>query len=340
MMWPDVQFFRSRAAVMSIVATFFILPNALRKRMDGLKVQSMISMTLATSFIVLTVGLSTIKMMRGDIEPELKLFPDFDRPAVEVALTLITSVPILMTALVCHYNAHPIFAEIRKPTMAKLRAVTSASVSGSAVIYVAIGIFGYTLFNKDTKADVMQNYVRGNIASIVGMGPAIVICDGVRIAYAISLILSFPLVNFGMRDNIFLMINGASHYWSQRRRVNRGGSYDAVAPSGGAVEPPPSSAGVDPSTLVFYSVTIITMILTYMAFLLIPDIWIAFELVGGTAAVYLAYVLPCLIQLELYPADKAKANGIFSYVIIFFGAIVAACAIYQTYVDIANAKNR
>ena len=323
MIWPGVRAFRSRAAVMAAVAALLILPNALRKRMDGLKVQSVVSMSLATSFIVLTVALAALKLWRGEVSPELKLFPDFDRPAVEVALTLITAVPILMTALVCHYNAHPIFAEIRKPTMARLRAVTSASVSGAAVIYVAIGIFGYTLFNKDTKADVMQNYVRANIAGLVGSRAAALICDAVRVAYALSLILSFPLVNFGMRDNIFLMIDG----WAQRSR--RGArAATAAAPQGG-VDPPPA---------VFYAVTVLTMVATYLAFLLIPDIWIAFELVGGTAAVYLAYVLPCLIQLELYPAERGRANGVFAYVIIFFGAVVALCAVYQTAKDVASAR--
>ena len=225
-----------------------------------------------------------------------------------MALTLITAVPILMTALVCHYNLHPIIAEIKKPTSARLRAVTSASVACSAVIYVAIGIFGYALFNRQTSSDVMQNYVRESLADLVGMRVASIICDAVRIAYAISLTLSFPLVNFGMRENIFLLL--------QRRSANG------------------TSGGANPSRRIFLGVTILTLTATYLTFLCIPDIWIAFEFVGGTAAVYLAYVLPCLIQLALFPAERTKASGIFAYVIIFFGAIVAACAVYQVCVCI------
>ena len=250
------------------------------------------------------MNLLVVQITRGEVKPELRLFPSFDRPAIEVALTLITAVPILMTALVCHYNLHPIIAEIKKPTSARLRAVTSASVACSAVIYVAIGIFGYALFNRQTSSDVMQNYVRESLADLVGMRVATGICDAVRIAYAISLTLSFPLVNFGMRENIFLLLEKRS----------RNGS---------------SGGGANPSRKVFYGVTILTLAATYLAFLCIPDIWIAFEFVGGTAAVYLAYVLPCLIQLALFPAERTKASGIFAYVIIFFGAVVAACAVYQ-----------
>ena len=62
MLFPDVNAFRSRAIVLAFVSVFGILPNALRKRMDGLKVQSMISMVLATAFIVLTVVLAVIKV--------------------------------------------------------------------------------------------------------------------------------------------------------------------------------------------------------------------------------------------------------------------------------------
>ena len=82
--------------------------------------------------------------------------------------------------------------------------------------------------------------------------------------------------------------------------------------------------------------TVTTLIFTFIAFLYIPDIWIAFELAGGTAAVYLAYILPSLIQLELYPAERGSINGITSYVIIAFSIVVAACAVYQTTKDIMS----
>ena len=62
MLFPDVDAFRSRAAVLVFVAVFGILPNALRKRMDGLKVQSMISMVLATGFIIITIALAVLKV--------------------------------------------------------------------------------------------------------------------------------------------------------------------------------------------------------------------------------------------------------------------------------------
>lgn len=68
---------------------------------DSLKVTSGISVGLAVVFLVITVGITLIKLMNGSILmprllPNVTDFTSF--------LNLFTVVPVLVTAYICHYN--------------------------------------------------------------------------------------------------------------------------------------------------------------------------------------------------------------------------------------------
>nr|ACU19726.1 unknown [Glycine max] len=66
-----------------------------------------------------------------------------------------------------------------------------------AVIYLAIGLFGYMLFGDSTQSDILINFDQ-NAGSAVGS----LLNSLVRVSYALHIMLVFPLLNFSLRTNI------------------------------------------------------------------------------------------------------------------------------------------
>jgi solute carrier family 38 (sodium-coupled neutral amino acid transporter), member 2 len=66
-----------------------------------LRYTSAISVALAVVFVVLTAGVASLKLVRGQI-PMPTLFPDVhDWSSI---WKLFTAAPVLVTAYICHYN--------------------------------------------------------------------------------------------------------------------------------------------------------------------------------------------------------------------------------------------
>jgi len=68
---------------------------------DSLSYTSTISVALAVVFVIITAGIAIVKLIGGQI-PMPKLFPVV--PDLASVWELFTSVPVLVTAYVCHYN--------------------------------------------------------------------------------------------------------------------------------------------------------------------------------------------------------------------------------------------
>ena len=68
---------------------------------DSLKFTSALSVALAVLFLVVMVGITVTKLIKGSISmprllPDVTDFTSF--------LNLFTAVPVLVTAYICHYN--------------------------------------------------------------------------------------------------------------------------------------------------------------------------------------------------------------------------------------------
>lgn len=68
---------------------------------DSLKFTSALSVALAVVFLVITVGITVMKLINGSISMP-RLLPDVTD--VTSFLDLFTVVPVLVTAYICHYN--------------------------------------------------------------------------------------------------------------------------------------------------------------------------------------------------------------------------------------------
>lgn len=73
--WFGPNRWNGRFSILVIVTLGVFTPLTCFKRVDSLKYTSALSVALAVVFVVITAGITTIKLMRGQI-PMPKLFPD------------------------------------------------------------------------------------------------------------------------------------------------------------------------------------------------------------------------------------------------------------------------
>ena len=68
------------------------------------------------------------------------------------------------------------------------------------VVYVVIGVGLYLLFLDSTESDVLLNFSSGGLKPIVGGLISNVITYCVLLGYALNLIFTYPMINWGLRE--------------------------------------------------------------------------------------------------------------------------------------------
>jgi amino acid permease len=96
------------------------------------------------------------------------------------------------------------------------------------------------------------------------LGVCVQINDVVRLSYALHLLGVFPLIHYSFREVVDSMVF-------------------------------PSSPPLAESPTRFYSITAVLLSLTFIGSVFVPNIWVAFEFTGATAAVSLGFTFPALI---------------------------------------------
>ncbi|GKY91352.1 hypothetical protein MPSEU_000107400 [Mayamaea pseudoterrestris] len=98
---------------------------------------------------------------------------------------------MLSNAYIAHFNAPKFLAELRNPTMPRFNQVIGWSFGTSVLIYGLITAFGFLTFGAASNGLILNNYSTADgLASLS------------RIAVAISITCSYPLIFVGARDGL------------------------------------------------------------------------------------------------------------------------------------------
>jgi hypothetical protein len=90
---------------------------------EALSFTSTLSIGLSALFVTITFSLVLYRLGRGSIRGvEWVPLPE-TKPS-----NLLEMLPVLMILYVCHYNVHPIFAGMRRPTEKRMRRVVKTSL--------------------------------------------------------------------------------------------------------------------------------------------------------------------------------------------------------------------
>ncbi|RLN12458.1 sodium-coupled neutral amino acid transporter 1-like [Panicum miliaceum] len=227
-----------------------------------------------------------------------KLFPELD--GLNSIWNLFTAVPVLVTAYICHYNVHSIDNELEDRTQIKPIVRTSLVLCSS--VYIATSFFAYLLFGEGTLDDVLANFDAN-----LGIPFSSVFDDIVRVSYAAHVMLVFPIVFFALRLNLDGLLFPTS------RHISRDNKRFAI-------------------------ITISLLTVIYLAAILIPSIWDAFQFTGATAAVLIGFIFPAMVILRDSYGIATKRDKILAVTMIVLAVLSNSVALYSDAMNIFRKK--
>lgn len=293
--WFGFQWWNSREISILIVVVFVMLPLVLLRRVESLKFSSAMAVLLAVVFVGICTVMAIIAVVKGKTEIP-RLFPELDRQTS--FFDLFTAVPVIVTAFTFHFNVHPIGAELDKPSD-MIKAVRISLLLCGA-IYFAVGLFGYLLFGDSIMTDILVNFDRAAMGSLLN--------DSVRLSYAFHLMLVFPLLNFALRSNVDELLF-------------------------------PKRPVLSADNNRFLGVTLALLVFSYLAAIAFPNIWYLFQFMGSTSAVCLAFIFPGALALRDVNGISTRKDRIIATVMIVLAVVTSIIAISVNIYNIVGNKS-
>ncbi|GFZ10130.1 transmembrane amino acid transporter family protein [Actinidia rufa] len=289
------QWWSKRSFLLLLTTLLVFAPLISFKRVDSLRYTSALSVGLAVVFVVITAGVAIVKIINGSIGMP-RLLPELVDQAS--FWKLFTTVPIIVTAYICHHNIHPIENELRDPT--QMKSIVRTSITLCLFVYVATSFFGFLLFGDHTLDDVLANF-----DADLGIPYSSLIDDVVRVSYCIHLMLVFPMVFFSLRLNVDgLLFPYAIPIAFDNRR--------------------------------FFSVTAALMGFIFLGANFVPSIWDAFQFTGATATVSVGFIFPAAIALRNIQGIATKNDRLVSWAMILLAVSSSTLAICSDIYSIFN----
>ncbi|KAK6160576.1 hypothetical protein DH2020_003957 [Rehmannia glutinosa] len=293
--WFGLHWWTTRSSILFLTTIFIFAPLISFKRVDSLRYTSALSVVLAVVFVVIIAGIAIVKMISGSIGMPQLLPHLVDQASF---WKLFTTVPILVTAYICHHNIHPIENELEDPS--KMKSIVRTSITLCTSVYVATSFFGFLLFGNQTMDDVLANF-DGDL----GIQFSSLLNDIVRVSYAIHLMLVFPIVFYSLRLNVdgILFPYSVPIVYDDRR---------------------------------FFSVTAALMGLIFFGANYVPSIWDAFQFTGATATVSVGFIFPAAIALRDTRGIATKNDRVVSWIMILLAVSSSTVAICSDIYSIVN----
>ncbi|XP_010248323.1 PREDICTED: sodium-coupled neutral amino acid transporter 5-like isoform X1 [Nelumbo nucifera] len=297
--WFGCQWWTSRFFLLLLTTLLVLAPLISFKRVDSLRYTSALSVALAVVFVAVTAWITVVKLMNGSITGLPRLLPNIvDGSSF---WKLFTTIPVLVTAYICHHSIHPIENELQDPS--QIKSIVRTSLALCTCIYVATSFFGYLLFGEQTLDDVLANF-DANLNIPYGS----LLSDMVRISYCLHLMLVFPVIFFSFRLNV-----------------------------DGLLFPGPCAIPIVHDGQRFISLTVALMSIVFLGANFVPNIWVAFQFTGATAAVSIAFIFPAAVALRDCHGIATKTDTRLSWLMMVLAvssSIVAiSCNLYSIFHD-------
>lgn len=200
---------------------------------------------------------------------------------------IMTSLPIMVYAFTCHPYVLPIFQELHHPIKRRMEKVLYRATFLSAGLYLSMGLFGYLTFLNKTNGNILLNNFQHSSGYLLG-------CLGI----CSSVTLTMPLLVNTMRRSLQLLYHAR---------------YED------ATHIPPLG------TLAHVTVTVVLLVLAFLTAVVVPDLSLAFGLLGSTVNPMVCFILPALFYLKIYsPGENTltRLAAVFMAVTMFgFGVI-------------------
>jgi hypothetical protein len=221
------------------------------------------------------------------------------------------ALPVMVFALSGHAFLFPTYASLRAPTPRRMASVAARALGAAALLYAAVGLFGYAAFRERTAGDVLRNLGGGSLGgrhgSASGGGDAPTHASGIasaawralKVAYGASVVAAVPLAMLPLREAL--------------SRASAPSACAGVCGSGGGGGGGAAAAAASPARrFLRHGASVVALLAAALACALaVPNLEFVFALTGATACVLLSYILPAAIYLRVAAgASSAPAAAV------------------------------
>jgi amino acid permease len=151
-----------------------------------------------------------------------------------------------------------------------MRTAVGWSMVLSGTTYATIGVSGFMVFGRAVQGDVLSNLNIDDVAAIMGgnVGAAMAFVATVKVAMAISMVLSFPITIWPMREDIIEML------------AHSLGSSTQLSPAA------------------YYTLTYTSLLVIYLVAVVIQSAYSVVGIVGATCGTTMGFMFPGMLALR------------------------------------------
>jgi amino acid permease len=190
----DESWVTDRHFLIFAVGLLVLLPLSLLRRIDFLKYTSWVAL-FNVLFAIVVVIVYLVGAAHG--VPNHPRHSDIEYVILDSHS--IKAVSLMAVAFNAHYNVLNIYRELdNRSTPKMVSQVLSPSMCAVVLTYSAMAVFGYATWGSTTLSDVLNNYPISYVPAIIA-----------RIALALTIVFSYPLVSFALRNNIATIVWGS-----------------------------------------------------------------------------------------------------------------------------------
>lgn len=201
-------------------------------------------------------------------------------------------ISMLSTSYMAHFNAPKFYIELKNNTIKRFNLVVTSSFAISIGIFCIVATLGFLTFGSVSNGLILNNY--SNKDTIMSLS---------RVAVALSIVFSYPLVFVGTRDGLLDLANVSSE-----KRTN----------------------------VLLDKVTTVTLASITAAALVVSDLSFVLSFAGATLGNALIYVMPALMFRsmiqnmgdEATPAQRAEVG--FAMFSCFLGIVMGGIGAYMS----------
>jgi amino acid permease len=157
---------QSRAVVLVIIATFFLVPLSLLKNLAPLRFSSVVGLAATCyGFALLVSDCVSRGGFAAPVESVVQnMFP--------LRMDLFQAMALMSSSFMAHYNAPRFYAELQDNTLPRFATLVLCAFSVALLTFIVVGFCGFTLFGLAVQGDVLKNYGGGTRVMFAWLGMA------------------------------------------------------------------------------------------------------------------------------------------------------------------------
>ena len=183
--------------------------------------------------------------------------------------------------------------DLQNYSQKRMTGAVDAGLGACTIAYIISGLGGYFAFSGHPAEDVLKSFTPEALSPILGPSLAGTTQVVVRASYLIVLLCHAPIVSYGLRELLLEIVF--------KDQDIHAGAYTGT--------------------------TILIVAISYVASVVIPNMWTFLQVTGATASLSLAYIIPALLMLKM---DRAASQRGVAWTTLIGSVITSVASILHT----------